>query len=1443
MNKSIIMNVFLYKLLVRGMTCAVIIAGFCFPTPLLALLPDKDEPLSDQPIIEKTLRKTAPDRERLMAAKRLGVKVSWHEQSGLPVSVKGRNLAGARENGATQGLKSFSVPMIEEKANAVLDKISGVFGIRKAKEEFDTRQVIHDQFNACHVRRPQMHAGLRVIGGELIVHFDQSGSAYEVNGHYVPNIRLSLDTDYAQEDAAEIALADFEQMKGTAGKICGEPEEVIFALERIPKLAYEVTVAGEDSSVRWRYWVDAQTGEILLKINDMKTIAAPTANGTHAAVSGNLLSGEGGSSVSITGWYENTGYYYLYNTNRRWYVYNRSSSGYADNSTYAYRNSNSWSSSDRAEISLARNIDLVQQYFRNNHNRYSFNNAGIFARANVHEGSQYVNAYWDGSDFHFGDGNGSTANSLAVLDVCGHEYAHGVTDYTADLYYYSESGALNESFSDIFGTLVEFYAQPDGRSVYPSKTAGQADWLCGEDCWLAATALRDLRSPRNWATVGSGVQPSRYHGTYWYYGFGDNAGVHYNSGPQNFLFYLLSEGGSGDNDGRSYNVTGIGISNAAQVAYRTLTVYCSRYTDYSEARSAWMSAAADLNPAWVSSVSQAWDAIGVTVIPETTSTALGEAVNAPELTWKTWGSTGSYWYVDTATTHDGSQAGRSGHLGNSQLSYISTEITGPGTLSFYWRVSSEQGWDYLIFYIDGSTMDAISGESGWENMTCTISSGTHTCKWSYVKDMSVASGSDAAWLDEVVWTSSHNQPPSPPTLSSPANGATGIGLEPTLAASSYSDSDGNPHANTQWQVDNDSSFASPAWDSGEDYAAGTQTTVPAGKLANSTRYYWRARYKDNQNMWSGWATASSFTTVAGAGSPPAAPSGLTATDGSYADTVMVYWNSVATATGYKIWRSVDNHSQNASCLGTINALVYLDTSVIYGNMYYYWVQAINDSGESALSSADSGYCGVISSELAAPANVTASDGTFTEKILVTWNAVNNATQYEVWRNIENNRATAALIGKTTFSYYYDSSAAQGIYNYYWVRARNTSAYGNFSEQETGWRLLSSPAGFRASAGTYPYRIVLDWNPVINASGYEIWRAEIPGNNSAGSEAILLARLTDTYYNDYTASAGTVYRYAVRTYNTLCESAFTTDTGWREMAAAAEDSAAGNDFDGDRKADLALYNSSLGVYEVLCSTLGLQKFVFGARHGAGLAGHLDNDLTADPVVYCADTGTWLAIMSSVGYGFFMQTKLECNGSALLADFDGDGLADLGVYLPAVPSADPTEEATGVFSVLLSNRGAFDIHASVSLGGGDYYAVPYDFDGDAKADPAVYSEAEGLVTAMFSGAGYEAATVAFGGPGKKMYAGDFDGDAMADPVFYEETTGLWDIKLSSADYAASHMTFGGPGYIPAIDDYDGDGYSDPAIYQESSGTWQIMYSAGGYALVAETFGGPNFIPVRH
>ena len=129
---------------------------------------------------------------------------------------------------------------------------------------------------------------------------------------------------------------------------------------------------------------------------------------------------------------------------------------------------------------------------------------------------------------------------------------------------------------------------------------------------------------------------------------------------------------------------------------------------------------------------------------------LGEAVDQPSLSWTSSGT--APWFSQTVVTHDGVDAAQSGDIGDSQFSTMETTVTGPGTLTFWWSVSSESGFDYLVFIANGVEQSGkISGTVGWTQKSYELTAGTHVLQWKYYKDGSVSSGSDAGWVDQVTW--------------------------------------------------------------------------------------------------------------------------------------------------------------------------------------------------------------------------------------------------------------------------------------------------------------------------------------------------------------------------------------------------------------------------------------------------------------------------------------------------------------------------------------------------------------------------------------------------------------------------------------------------------------------------------------------------------------------
>jgi len=261
-------------------------------------------------------------------------------------------------------------------------------------------------------------------------------------------------------------------------------------------------------------------------------------------------------------------------------------------------------------------------YYFKRFGRKGLNNADIRMQNLVHPvrrsdidlyGDQYpdffVNAFYNGDGVMvFGEGlppnftlAGQTWDFLSgALDVVGHELTHGVTDYSSGLIYRNESGALNESFSDIMGTSIEFFFQPPGNGPL------RADYLCGEDV-VRPGGLRSMSDP------GSFGDPDHYSKRF--LGSGDNGGVHINSGISNQAYYLAIEGGTNRTSGLS--VQGVGGANREQIEkvfYRAFTQLMPANSTFSVARAATIQAARDLygnNSAAERAVTQAWTAVGV----------------------------------------------------------------------------------------------------------------------------------------------------------------------------------------------------------------------------------------------------------------------------------------------------------------------------------------------------------------------------------------------------------------------------------------------------------------------------------------------------------------------------------------------------------------------------------------------------------------------------------------------------------------------------------------------------------------------------------------------------------------------------------------------------------------------------------------------------------------
>jgi len=255
--------------------------------------------------------------------------------------------------------------------------------------------------------------------------------------------------------------------------------------------------------------------------------------------------------------------------------------------------------SDRAAASAFWAVEKSMDFFQHRYSRNGFDDNGADVIIEAGSADHTDNAEYNpiNNNLYFGNFEEYASSDVVSLDVVGHEFTHGVTKYSAGLVSSGESGILDESFSDIFGTMIEYYG------LY-----GDGDYLIGED-FVIAGAWRDMQNPNLRG------DPDTYLGSFWITDELDFQFSHKNSGVQNYWFYLLAEGGSGVNDnGTDYDVTGIGRNSAAAIAYRNLTVYLTSTSNYADARNGSIWAAIDLFPICSNEVTQtinAWNAVGV----------------------------------------------------------------------------------------------------------------------------------------------------------------------------------------------------------------------------------------------------------------------------------------------------------------------------------------------------------------------------------------------------------------------------------------------------------------------------------------------------------------------------------------------------------------------------------------------------------------------------------------------------------------------------------------------------------------------------------------------------------------------------------------------------------------------------------------------------------------
>ncbi|MFA5043097.1 MAG: FG-GAP-like repeat-containing protein [Kiritimatiellia bacterium] len=599
----------------------------------------------------------------------------------------------------------------------------------------------------------------------------------------------------------------------------------------------------------------------------------------------------------------------------------------------------------------------------------------------------------------------------------------------------------------------------------------------------------------------------------------------------------------------------------------------------------------------------------------------------------------------------------------------------------------------------------------------------------------------------------------------------------------------------------------------------------------------------------------------------AAPGGIFATDGAYIDKVRVTWPNVDGATGYQLYRRKANTGDALEQIfftagGTYGG-VYDDVSIESGMHYEYKVGATNGLFGSALSVGDTGY------SFGVPGKLTASKGAYVGQVRVTWETVESASEYEVWRSI---RAVlppgggAVKVATVTTPVFDDGSVLPGTMYYYWARAYSLEA------GIGGWSALDR--GYGASAGVdlwvrdlvvLPLQMGVGGSPAVvsfrmgNGGGANMADA----NGTVGMEFFastnqalgagneyLIGKVVDkvtlapgddmvmkvagsqlampSTEGDYNIFVRVLPEFPSLLADTIPDNNVTKRSGsMRIRSSGGLNYHAFDDYDGDGISDLGVYRGTeWSVRSVDERVLAAGARVFGGA-GRPVLGDLDGDRRSDPMAHDGASGIWQILYSGSGYRLARGEFGASGYLGLVADYEGVGHGDMSVF----------HEGNGRWYVLKSDGGLM----VWNWGSSGYEPVIGDYNGDGRWDMAVYQESSGLWYIRTLDGQLLASGAIWGGPGFSPVPGDYDGDGLWDAAVYQETTGRWYIGALDGRILALGIEWGGLGLEPVMGDYNGDGKWDLGLYQEATGLWYIASLDGEIIAWASHWGGRGYRPI--
>jgi bacillolysin len=488
-----------------------------------------------------------------------------------------RDLKNARKSSADMS-KSF------------LNSIKNELKITNPSDEFRLIADETDELGLRHLRLEQTFKNIAIYGGEAVLHTNKDGVADFLMGKVFPSPNLNVTPNISSSAAIELSLKDLGkstivQKSGKINQFLSlEPDQARLTIlneKGKTNLAYHVTVR-PNLLERWVYFINAHSGEIINKYNHTCTldgVVSATAKDLNG-ITKTFNTVQVGQNYFMIDATKN-----MYNPQSSlpdnpkgviWTIDAQNSRIDQDEMDLTHVTSTSRTNWNATAVSAHNNASICYDYYLSKFNRNSLNGSkgNIISVINIadEDGKGMDNAYWNGQFMGYGNGKTGFKPLAGALDVAGHEMTHGVIENTAKLEYRNQSGALNESFADIFGALID-----------------RDDWTLGEDVVIKSVfpsgALRSLENPNQGGKNDNGYQPKNMS----QYQFlkdtpsEDNGGVHVNSGIPNHAFYKFA------------TANGMNKDKAERIYWRAMTTYLTRTSKFADLRVAVIQAAKDIH--------------------------------------------------------------------------------------------------------------------------------------------------------------------------------------------------------------------------------------------------------------------------------------------------------------------------------------------------------------------------------------------------------------------------------------------------------------------------------------------------------------------------------------------------------------------------------------------------------------------------------------------------------------------------------------------------------------------------------------------------------------------------------------------------------------------------------------------------------------------------------